>query len=358
MTPDSTSGAVADLVRLGQQHSQDRLRARTFNVHGVTTLLLTNSDTMAGAVSKLLRPFRVEDSSKTDITVHLFAVDDLVEDMAPVPAEASLLYDWGMLKIFHAGQERYLKVDDRARVVADIGQKTAVGFAGQELLFSDWLISNLFFYPLWAQLVKESGLFPLHAAGLSRDDKGFLFLGKSGSGKSTLTLNLVRGGYGLLSDDTVFLRLQQEEDRVRVLSFPEEINVKEETIQLLPELSKVKNFSFNELRGKSSFSIDELYPGCVVESSIPRVLVFPEIADSDATVVEPMSRTEALALSMRYGFFFLDPSTTARHFEILSRLAGQAHCYRLYAGRNQEELERVIGSLLNRSGKAIGEEKE
>ncbi|MEK6536490.1 MAG: hypothetical protein AABZ63_03275, partial [Actinomycetota bacterium] len=62
-----------------------------------------------------------------------------------------------------------------------------------------------------------------------------------------------------------------------------------------------------------------------------------------------MSRTEALALAMRYGYFFLDPSTTGRHFEILSLLARQTSCFRLYSGRDQEEMGRTVDRLLTGS---------
>lgn len=356
MIPECNSSAVADLVRLGQKLSTGELQAQAFNVHGVTTRVVTNSSAVARAVAKLLRPFPANLSGQPQIEVHLFAVAKITAEMAPVPATASMMYDWDMVQIYHQAACRYLMVDHRARVQADVAGMAAVGFASDELLDSDWLISHLFFYPLWAQLLKEAGLFPLHAAGLAKERKGFLFPGRSGSGKSTLILNMVRAGYGLLSDDTVFLRLQ--DGRVEALSFPEEINIKEETIELIPELSRVKNFTVNDLRQKSSFSIEELYPGCVVEKSTPAVVVFPEITDNDATVVEPMSRTEALALSMRYGFFFVDPSTTGRHFEILSQLARQAECYRLYSGRNQEELERVINALLTVSPESSGEDTD
>jgi len=345
MTSDSNRSPVADLVRLGKQLSSSDLDSATYRVHGVTTRVSTNSTDVTRAIARLLKPFPGEEVAQPDIEVHLFVIDKLTDEMAPVPGPAELMYDWGMVRIFHDGDDRYLKVDSRARVRADVKTRTAVGFAESGLLTTDWLISNVFFYPLWGQLLKEAGLFPLHAAGVARNGRGYLFLGKSGSGKSTLTLNLVRAGYGLLSDDTVFLRMAG--DHVEAMCFPEEINVSEQTLELIPELARVKNFTVNELRQKSSFPIEELYPGCVIESTVPAVMVFPQIADSDATAVEPMSRTEALALSLRYGFLFLDGSTTGRHFEILSQLARQAVCFRLLAGRNQEELSEALENLLN-----------
>ena len=344
MKSDFDSSAVADLVRRGQQTSTGEVSTAFFDVHGVGTRVKTNSDDVARALAKFLGAFPGRDTNEADIEVHLFTVDDLDETLGTVPTDASLLYDWDMVKIYHQGPLRYLQVDTRAWVVADVEHRVAVGFAEKKLLQSDWLVSNLFFYPLWGQLLKESGLFPLHAAGLVKEGRSCLFLGRSGSGKSTLTLHLVRGGYGVLSDDTVFLR--ESDGKVEALSFPEEINVSEQTIKLIPELSRVEKFTVNELRQKSSFSIEELYPDCVVESSVPALMVFPEIVETETTRVAPMTRTEALALAMRYGYFFLDPSTTGRHFEILSLLARQTSCYHLFSGSDQEELERVVDELL------------
>ncbi len=359
MASDYESSAVADLVRLGQQTATGALSTGAFDVHGVRTRTITNSGEVDRALAHFLRAFPGNKSVMPDITVHLFTVGSLDESTGKVPANASMLYDWGMVKIYHKGPLRYMQVDTRVLVIADVEKKVAVGFAEKEVLQSDWLVTNLFFYPLWGQLLKEMGLFPLHAAGLVRAGHSCLFLGRSGSGKSTLTLHLVKSGYGLLSDDTVFLR--ERDGIVEALSFPEEINVTEQTIKLIPELSRVQKFTANDHRQKSSFSVEELYPGCVVDDSVPALMVFPQIAEVEKTQLAPMTRTEALALAMRYGYFFLDPSTTGRHFEILSMLARQTECYRLFSGSDQEELGRVVDELLAGSleqGQTSGERKQ
>lgn len=357
MKPDPDSRSVDDLVHIGLSSSKNELKTADYNVHGVVTRVLTNSEAVAGAIAKFLQHFpSLKDSAEPQITVHLFVLDSLDDDMLALPDDADMLYDWGLVKVLQRESQRYLRVDTRARVIADVQTLQAVGFAEENLLQSDWLMSNLFFYPLWAQLLKVAGLFPLHAAGLGREGLGFLFLGKSGSGKSTLSLHMVKMGYGLLSDDTVFLRLHGDE--VQALSFPEEINVNDDTVQMLPELGRIESFTRNDLREKSSFPIEELYPGCVIESTRPGIMAFPEIVDSEETTLRPMSQTEALALSLRYGFFFLDPSTTAAHFEILSRLARQSKCYRLYSGRNQQELEQAVDRLLAGSLNEHGEKDD
>lgn len=346
MTSNPNSNTVDNLIELGESMSEADLRPAYFNVHGVRTKVLTNSDAFHNAVAKLLQPFLEPEKGDPDIVFYLFLVDSLDETMSHIPVSAEMLYDWDAIKIYYHGANRYLRVANRARVTADLEKGVAAGFASDDILQSDWLVTNLFFYPLWGQMLKVNGLFPIHAAGLAKAGKASLFLGRSGSGKSTLSLNMVRAGFGLLSDDTVFIRDRSGE--VEVLSFPEEINIREETLELLPELSRVRKLNVNELRQKSSFHIEELYPNCIVDSAIPVIMVFPEISDIESTSFVPMAGTEALSESLRYGYFFLDPSTSERHFRLMSLLANQVDSYRLYSGSDQKQLEQQVSALLEK----------
>ncbi|HDY69912.1 MAG TPA: hypothetical protein ENH54_03150, partial [Actinobacteria bacterium] len=180
MTAGCGPETIDSLVRLGKKLPGE-LSTGTFDVHGVLARVTTNSSDVADAIAHFLRAFATggTDGSRSetpDIDVHLFAVDALEDSMSPVTEQAELLYNWGMLKIRHDGPCRYAQVDQRARVTADVKECRAVGFTEKSLLESDWLVTNLFFYPLWAQLLKMKGLFPLHAAGLARENRSVLFL--------------------------------------------------------------------------------------------------------------------------------------------------------------------------------------
>lgn len=67
------------------------------------------------------------------------------------------------------------------------------------------IATHYLFSLCWFELLKRHGLFNIHAAGLSSGEKGLLITGASGAGKSTLTVALVRAGFSLLGDDTLFL---------------------------------------------------------------------------------------------------------------------------------------------------------
>ena len=81
----------------------------------------------------------------------------------------------------------------------------------------------------------------MHAAGFSKDGKVILIPGTSGAGKSTLAITLLRGGFGYLSDDMVFL--QRRSDGLGVLSFPEDVDVSDQTINFFPELEFLRALS-------------------------------------------------------------------------------------------------------------------
>ncbi len=351
-------------LMLKNRPAPGRLIVNTFDVHGVRTRLLSDSPAIAGAVSQLLGAFRLDDGDKSgthdtapDIEVLLSAVDVLDDETAFVPAGTPMMYDWDVVKIYYRGKLRYLQMGPQAWVCADISERKAAGFVLGSVLESGWLIAHQVFFPLWGQLLKECGVYPFHAAGLARNGGALLLPGRSGSGKSTLTLRLLKEGYRMLGDDMVFLR--QTEGGVEALSFPEEINVTDETLNMFPDLAKVKNFTENKLRQKSSFAIEELFPGCVTGSALPTLMIFPEIVDAGRTEILLMGKTEALAFCMRFGLFFIDPSTTVKHFELLSELVRQAECRRMRSGRDQDQSLRSFEALLKQSQHGVpGERKE
>ena len=82
---------------------------------------------------------------------------------------------------------------------------------------------------LLVEMLKRRGCYSMHAAGFSKDGKVILIPGTSGAGKSTLAITLLRGGFGYLSDDMVFLR--RSSDGLRVLGFPEDVDVSDQTIR-------------------------------------------------------------------------------------------------------------------------------
>lgn len=86
-----------------------------------------------------------------------------------------------------------------------------------------------------------------HAAGISYNNQGVLFLGDSGNGKSTLSAILMANGFEVLADD--FLPVLS--GTTELFSFPAAISIKKHAIDLLaaqfPELKLAKEYEFPAL---------------------------------------------------------------------------------------------------------------
>ena len=72
---------------------------------------------------------------------------------------------------------------------------------------------------LYAHLCVRGGGLLLHAAGVIRDGRGFVFCGKSGAGKSTTAQLSLEAGVTVLSDDLVIVRRQGDAFRVYGVPF-------------------------------------------------------------------------------------------------------------------------------------------
>lgn len=88
----------------------------------------------------------------------------------------------------------------------------SLGAAANEQCLDAFLRSLISF------LLLRSGGFMLHSAGLVRNGKAYLFLGKSGAGKSTLSRLAAAAGTEVLSDEINLLRF--EKGRFRVYGSP------------------------------------------------------------------------------------------------------------------------------------------
>ncbi|HET9229423.1 MAG TPA: hypothetical protein VFR31_22275, partial [Thermoanaerobaculia bacterium] len=128
--------------------------------------------------------------------------------------------------------------DDRDLLYLRQGRLSALcDPAAGRVLFSEpsteedlWVLSHPLLSVPMMELLKRRGLFGVHAAGASLDGKALVLAGTSGSGKSTLSVALARAGFGFLGDDTLFLREE------RVLAFPDEIDLTEESAGFFPDL--------------------------------------------------------------------------------------------------------------------------
>lgn len=322
-----------------------KLNAATYHVHGLVTKVYADNILLALAVQDFLRSFRGLPSGKADIEFYLLTVDPGYElDPGGSNGNKELLYDWNVFRYSREGSLRYQQVPGGGWIVADLDKGLAVAFIEREVASNSWSIAHVMFYPIWAQMLKAQGIFPIHAAGLERGGHGVLFPGKSNCGKSTLSLRLLKRGYKFLGDDTIFVKQSGEE--VEMLFFPEEVNICEEAVDLFSPLMHTQSNVEDRWQPKASVNLNEIGANSIVESSRAEFLIFPVIAEDGKTSYEPVNPRDALAELVLYAFLFMDPQTSKENFAVLASLVQSVKSYRLYMGLDGDDIAAAVDEII------------
>jgi hypothetical protein len=182
------------------------------------------------------------------------------------------------------------------------------------------------------KLLRPLGAYWLHSAGLvSREGVGILIIGGSGGGKSTLTIDLIRQGWSYLSDDALLLHRQPA--GVAALAWRKHVSVDAAAAGAYADLPLGDEAADSTGGRKRRVEIEEVYPGQLVASCLPRVLLFSRVMPHAPSAVMPLDRPTALKqLLAQSGPPLFDHATMAQHFELLTRLLQQATPYELSAG--------------------------
>lgn len=204
----------------------------------------------------------------------------------------------------------------------------AEGAEGEEL----WVLSHPLLSVPMMELLKRRGLFGVHAAGAGLDGRALVLAGTSGSGKSTLSMALVRAGFGFLGDDTLFL------DGRRVLAFPDEIDLTEESVGFFPGIAPRLTAGWRKRQLRAD-------PGRIVWESEPAVLVFPRVSGRPRSELRPIDSGEAL-LELAPNVLLTEPASSQAHLDALAGLARASRCYRLETGTDLDEAVRLLRELM------------
>jgi hypothetical protein len=262
----------------------------------------------------------------------------------------------GSVEYFEKSDELFVDFGTRGRALCALRTREVwVAYPGNDPR-SVWLCSHpLFTIPL-AELLKRSGLYMVHAAGLTHEGRGLLVAGASGAGKTTLCLALLRAGFGFLADDTVFLSNHVNGGAgphgqpcgLRVLAFPDEVDLTEQTAGFFPELKPDAGEPPAHVRPKRAVCATRLYGVAPQWECQPAMLVFPQQAPVPQSVLTPMSKEEAF-LQLLCNVVRTDVDASQAHLNALSTLVQQCHCFRLRTGRDFEALPSLLRSALEQT---------
>ena len=204
------------------------------------------------------------------------------------------------------------------------------------------------------KLLRQLGIYSLHAAGLaSRDGAGLLLVGVSGSGKSTLAIGLIREGWKYLSDDAVLLG--QGSQGVEALACRRSFYIDAARSHDYSDLSLGEEAPDSNGGRRRKVGINESYPEQYVPRCLPRVVIFPQIKRQDQSTLKPSDSVRALGLLLAQSAPQLfDRSTMASHLEILKGLLQQAETYELNAGRDlYREPAKLVDLIREAQGRKI-----
>lgn len=130
----------------------------------------------------------------------------------------------------------------------------------------------------------------LHASVASHQGVALVFPGSSGAGKSTLVAGLVRAGLQYLSDELAPIPI----GTTVVQPYPRSLTLEQGSWRFFPELEGRRAV----IPGRDQWFVPaaSLRPGCVDEAPRPiGAVIFPRADPRAATVLEPISRADALA---------------------------------------------------------------
>jgi hypothetical protein len=190
--------------------------------------------------------------------------------------------------------------------------------------------------------VRARGHFCLHAATVASGERGILLMGPSGSGKTTTALSLLRGGYGMLSDEHSVLNASTK--GVQVTGFRGAARVAGQAPVALAELERTLQCGGE---GKNPYQPQEPRPSEPSQWLRPTVMFFLRI--QPGACHHRVSRLPPEEAFVRVTGQVLDPTNVFRkeaQAEAVIRLVENCPAYELILGNNLRSLPELVHSIV------------
>jgi hypothetical protein len=190
------------------------------------------------------------------------------------------------------------------------------------------LCTRTFLMAVVIVLLRRVGWYHLHAAtAIDPGGRGWLVAGNAHVGKSTTAALLAASGWQVGTDDAAFL--ERREERIAVHTCHAPIALRDGGRRLLARAGGVAL----PRRGKVGFWPEDL-GGTWTPLVWPDIVIFPTVGKA-RTAAEPIARMVALAELVRWSaWVMLEPDLAQDHLDVLTRLTGQARCFRVTLGRD------------------------
>lgn len=314
--------------------------------HGLEVEVASDHPAVLAALEARLRWFPAGSGGRSDLTFEFRCLPQGIghREVAP-PERMRPVYEPPGGAVLYSDTADQVSIADASgvHVWCDPVSGQVQVFLGSLDSRSIWTASHPLFTLALIELCKRRCRYSLHAAGLCVNGKGMLFAGSSGAGKSTLALTLLRAGFGFLSDDMLFLAPGQK--GLRVLAFPDELDLTEDSTGFFPELHQLWARPKPAGFPKRPVRVEEIQETVVAGECRPEAVFFPRIAHTETSRVEPMTAEEAF-LELVPNVLLTEARSTQAHLDVLAGLVRDTRCYRLNTGRDLEALPGLIRDLM------------
>jgi hypothetical protein len=330
----------------------DSRQTRNYSLAGLNLRFLC-SEAVAEALDSRFRLLPPGDARGATISIVFQCVPEGKRHCIEKPLEQGRAFyklNAGEASYFGSSDQLYLSYGDGVRMLAELSEGRASFSVVESDPINVFVASHLFLTISLVELLKRRDLYSMHAAGFCQDEKAILVSGTSGAGKSTLAITLLRGGFGYLSDDMVFLR--RDSGGLQVLGFPEDVDVSDRTINFFPELNFLRDTPKAAGSPKKHVGPDRIYEVEMVGDAHPSAIVFPRISASEKSSLRRISADQAF-LELVPNVLLTESCSSKNHLNILKEVATQTPCYRLETGRDFDRLPSLLGKLLVASPEAI-----
>jgi hypothetical protein len=323
------------------------IHVRRYRFHGLSLEISGNQPRLLGMAHSRFQRSAVADGGPADLTVSLHCVSGSgVHGVERPVTRARPVYELpeGEVLYFGAEDRLYVELGGRVRGLCAPSERSIRISVTSTEERDFWAAAHPLLTLLLIELFKRLGRYSLHAAGFSVAGRGLLLPGRSGSGKSTLAVALMREGFGLLGDDMLFLQPDAAGDRV--LGFPDELGLADETVSFFPELHSLLEAEKPPGRPKRAARPEAVFPVELVWESRPVVLVFPRVARRERSVLRPLTPDAAL-LELAPNVLLTEARSSQSHLDSLAALAGRCRSYALETGRDFHSLPALFRTLLH-----------
>ncbi|GEM_PF-7015263 len=246
------------------------------------------------------------------------------------------------IEFFSLPEGTLIVFDTETAVMVKNEESVAYGFVSERHMGLPWILTHHIFYVPLLEMMRMIGAYYVHSGCVCSGDRCILICGGSGHGKSTLTYALARSLYSYMSDDAVFM--QMDEGKLGIFSFPEKIKLDSKSCAYFEEFGDYTDFP-----GKVEIPLQETRIGDVAVCGKPWVLLFPDITAGGDIGLEDIPRSEAMLRLIRQSISLTNSDGIEAHLDLLKLLCESSRSCILRIGPDYNGVSELLESALSQS---------